>query len=83
VNGNSLKLHLCIFERSQGKHNDLNSYKSFGMYFINFVKFTCSKLDINQKCFLHIQNIETSRINIPFFSNLLFFYQMCTIPFEN
>jgi hypothetical protein len=29
VNGNSLKLHFCIFEKSQGKHNSLNFYKSF------------------------------------------------------
>jgi len=48
MNGNSLKLHFLIFERSQGKHNSLNFYKSFRMLFINFGKFTCSKLDINK-----------------------------------
>jgi hypothetical protein len=27
VNGHSLKLHFCIFEKSQRKHNDLDFHK--------------------------------------------------------
>jgi hypothetical protein len=27
VSGHSLKLHFCMFERSQGKHNSLNCHK--------------------------------------------------------
>ncbi len=29
VNGHSLKLHFCMFENSQGKHNSLDYHKFF------------------------------------------------------
>ncbi len=33
--------------------------------------------------FLHVQNIQTLRVDdLYIFSNIFFFYQMCTIPFE-
>jgi hypothetical protein len=50
VNGHFLKLHFCMFERSQVKHKNLDCY-SFLEYFSLIAKFTCSKVDINQKCF--------------------------------
>jgi len=31
--GHSLKLHFCMFERSQGKHNNLNCHNFFGNIF--------------------------------------------------
>jgi hypothetical protein len=29
VNGHSLKLHFCMFEKSQGKHNSLDYHNGF------------------------------------------------------
>jgi hypothetical protein len=83
VNGKSLKLYFCIFESSQGKHNSLNFYKSFGMFFISFVKYTCSKLDIIKNVFAYSKHSNFKNEQSFFFSNILLFYQMCTIHFEN
>ncbi len=33
VSGHSLKLHICMFERSQGKHNNLNCRKKIWIIF--------------------------------------------------
>jgi hypothetical protein len=33
VSGHSLKEHFCMFERSQRKHNNLDSHNSFGNIF--------------------------------------------------
>ncbi len=35
VNEHSLKLHFCMFERSQVKHNSLDCYNYFGIFSIN------------------------------------------------
>jgi hypothetical protein len=35
VDGHSLKLHFCMFERSQGKHNSLDYHNFFGIFSIN------------------------------------------------
>jgi hypothetical protein len=34
ANEHSLKLHFCMFERSQEKHNSLDCFKFFGIFFI-------------------------------------------------
>ncbi len=57
VSGHSLKLHFWMFERSQGKHNSLDCHK-FLKYFPLIVKFTCSKLDSNQKCFFMFKALK-------------------------
>jgi len=36
VSGHFLKLHFCMFERSQGKHNSLNYHYFFGIFYINY-----------------------------------------------
>ncbi len=51
MSGHSLKLHLCLFERSQGKHNNLDYHNVFWNIFLLIAKFTCSKLDTNKICF--------------------------------
>jgi hypothetical protein len=51
MSGHILKLHFCMFEKSQGKHNSLDCHKSFWKYFPLIAKFICSKLDKNKKCF--------------------------------
>jgi hypothetical protein len=33
VGGHSLKLHLCMFERSQVKHNSMDCHNFFGIIF--------------------------------------------------
>jgi hypothetical protein len=50
MGGNSLKLHFCMFERSQVKHNSLDCHFLLE-YFPLIAKFTWSKLDINQVFF--------------------------------
>jgi hypothetical protein len=35
VNGHSLKLDLCMFEKSQGKHNILDCHYFLGIFSIN------------------------------------------------
>jgi hypothetical protein len=81
VSGHSLKLHVCMFEKSQGKHNSLDCH-FFGEYFSLTAKFTCSKLNTKQKCFYMFKSLKPQKW-IFFFPNVFFFYQMCTIFFEN
>ncbi len=47
VSEHSLKLHFCMFERSQMKRNSLDC-DIFLEYFPLIAKFTCSKLDTNK-----------------------------------
>jgi hypothetical protein len=35
ISGHSLKLHFCMFERSQGKRNSLDCHIVFGIFSIN------------------------------------------------
>jgi hypothetical protein len=70
-------LHFCIFERSQGKHNNLDSH-NFLEYFPLIAKFTFSKLDTNQICFFMFKALKPWEWT-PFLSNVFFFYQMCII----
>jgi hypothetical protein len=44
MSGHSLKLHFCMFERSQGKHNNLDCHKCFWNIF-------------HQLQSLHVQNL--------------------------
>jgi hypothetical protein len=71
VSGHSSKLNFCMFERSQGKHNNLE-WHNFLEYFSLIEKFICSRLNTNHFFFSHIQSIQTSRVD-----NLCFF-QTCT-----
>jgi hypothetical protein len=50
MNGHYLKLHFCMFEISQGKHNSLDFHKVLEYFPIN-CKVTSSNLATNQKCF--------------------------------
>jgi hypothetical protein len=82
VNGHSLKLHFCIFERSQVKHNSLNCH-NFLEYFPLIEKFTCSKFDTNKKCFCMFKAFKLQEWTILVFFRHHFFYQMRTIFSEN
>ncbi len=42
MSGHSLKLHFCMFERSQMKHNNLDCPNVFRIFSL-ITKFTCSK----------------------------------------
>jgi len=33
MSGHSLELHFCVFERSQGNHNNLDCHKFLGLIF--------------------------------------------------
>ncbi len=70
--GHSLKLHFCMFEKSQGKHNILDCQKKFGIFFIDY-KFYMLKDLHKSKMFLHVHSTQTSKMNnLCFFSNILF-----------
>jgi hypothetical protein len=36
VNGHSLKVHFCMFKKSQGKQNSLDYHKILGIFSINY-----------------------------------------------
>jgi len=65
MNGHSLKLHFCMFERSQRKSNSLD-YHNFLQYFSLIAKFTCSKLDPTKKCFYMFKTLKPQK-DIRFF----------------
>jgi hypothetical protein len=66
----SLKLNFCMFEESQGKHNNLECHKVFGIFFI-VENFTCSKFNINQIFFLAYSNHSNLKSGQSlFFSNM-------------
>jgi hypothetical protein len=46
-------------------------------YFSLITKFTCSKLDTNKKMCLHVQSIETLRMDNPCFFQTSFFSTKC------
>jgi hypothetical protein len=80
MSGHFLKLHFCIFEKSQGKHNNLDYYY-YLEYFSLIAKFRCSKFDRNN-FFCMFKALKHQEWIIIFFSNVPFFYKMCTIPFK-
>jgi hypothetical protein len=78
VNRHSFKLYFCMFEKSQRKHNSLDCHNNFWNIF--HCLHTCSKLGGGITCSKHSNPKSGQSL---FFSNVLFFYQMYTIPFEN
>jgi hypothetical protein len=72
VNGHSLKLHFCMFERSQKKHNSLDR-QSLHVQNLTQIK----------KLFCMFKALKPQKWTIIIFFKRPFFYQMCTIPFEN
>ncbi len=84
VNGHSLKLHFYMFERSQGKCIIIwIVIKKIGIFFVN-CKVYMLKVWHTSKKKLHVQNIQTCRMDSPYFSQtFLFPYKMCTILSEN
>ncbi len=71
-------IYTYIFEKSQGKHNNLNSQYFLGIDSIT-CKFQCSKFDANQKSFCVFQTFKPLKSTIIFF-NCLFFLMKCA-PF--
>jgi hypothetical protein len=81
MNGHPLQLHFCMFERSQGKHNSLDCHKKIWNIFHEFQSLHVQSL-IQINLFFYI--FKAFKLNNPcFFSNILFFYQMYSIPFGN
>jgi hypothetical protein len=74
VSGHSLKLHFCMFGRSQGKHNNLIVINVFGIFSIN------CKVWHKSKMFLHIQSIQTLKVDSLCFFQMFFFSTKCA-PF--
>jgi hypothetical protein len=58
VSGHFLELHFCMFERSQGKHNNLDYHRFFGIFFPLLAKFICSMFDTNKKCFYMFKTLK-------------------------
>jgi hypothetical protein len=44
VNGHSLKLHFCVFEKPQVKHNSLDCHKDFWNIFPLIVKISLTQI---------------------------------------
>jgi hypothetical protein len=82
VSGHFLKLHFYMFERSQGKHKSLDCHKVFWNIF-HLLKILYAHNLTQIKKNLHVQSTQTSKVDSPCFFQTFFFYQMCTIPFEN
>ncbi len=82
VSGHSLKLHFCMFERSQMKHNSLDYHNFFGIFSIN-CKVYMFKTWHKSLIFVHLQSIQTLKVDSFWFFKTFFLYKMCTIPFEN
>jgi hypothetical protein len=69
----SLKLHFCMFEKSQEKHNSLDCHKIFQIFFIN-CKVYVLKVWHKSKKKLHVQSTQTSKVyRLCFFQMSLFF----------
>jgi len=73
VSGHSLKLHFCMFERSQRKFNSLDCHKFFIIFSIN-CKVYMFKVWHKSKMFSHVQNIQISRVDNPYFFQMSFFF---------
>jgi hypothetical protein len=66
VNGHSLKLHLCMFDKSQMKHNSLDCQNVFWNIFHQLqILHAKSLTQIN--FFLHVQSTQTSKMDNPWF----------------
>jgi hypothetical protein len=74
MNGHSLKLHFCMFEKSQMKHNSLDCHNFFKIFFINFKVYVLKGWH-KSKMFLHVQSTQTSKVGSPFF-----FKCFCFLP---
>ncbi len=54
----------------------MDHHKKNLIFFIN-CKVTCSKLNTNKKCCLHVQSIQTSKVNNFYFFQTFFFLNKC------
>ncbi len=82
MSGHSLKLRFFMFERSQIKHNSFDYHNFFGIFFIN-CKVYMLKIWHKSLIFVHLQSIQTLKVDNLCFFKTFFLYKMCTIPFEN
>jgi len=74
VNGHSLKLHFCIFERSQVKHKSLDCYK--------FLKNNFHQLQsLHVQSLTQIKNVFTCSKHSSFKSGQSFFFSIKRAPF--
>jgi hypothetical protein len=83
VSGHSLKLHFCVFESHKESIIVWIVIIFLGIFFINYKSYMLKvwpKKFKNFACSKHL-NFESGKFF--FFQMSLFFYQMCTIPFEN
>ncbi len=73
MSGHSLKLDFYMFEISQLKHNKFGLSLLLLEYFPLIAKFTCSKLDANQKYFCMLSlNLPQKWIVLLFLKNSYF-----------
>ncbi len=72
MSGHYLKLHFSMFEKSQGKHNSLGYHFFGGIFSINY-KVHMFKAWHILEMFLHVQSIQTSRVDKPCFFQMFFF----------
>jgi hypothetical protein len=80
VSGHFLKLHFCMFEKSQGKHNSLNCDKFFRIFFIN-CKVYMFKASHKFNFFYMFKTVKAQEWTIFVFFKRLFFPTKCA-PFH-
>jgi hypothetical protein len=82
MNGHSLKLHFVCLKDHKG-NMIVFIVIIFSEYFLLIAKFVGSKLHTNKNCFYLLKAFKLQKWIVLIFSNVIFFSQMCTIPFEN
>ncbi len=79
MSGHFLKLHFCMFEKSQGNHDSLDCHNFFGNIFHKSQSLHVQSLT-QIKFFLHVRSIQTSKMNNLYFFQMSFSFTKCA-PF--
>jgi hypothetical protein len=74
-------MHFCMFKKSQMKHNSLDCHKFFEIFFINF-KFYMLKFWHKTKKQLHVQRIQTSKVDNPCIFQIIFLSKCVPFPLK-
>ncbi len=69
-----LKLHFCMFKKSQRKHNSLNFYIYFGIFSIKLQSLHVQNLTKNQNLFYMFKTLKLQKWTILVFFKCLYFF---------
>jgi hypothetical protein len=80
MSGHSLKLHFCMFERLEGKHNSLDCHKCFWNIFHQLQSLHVQSLTQIKECFCMFKALKPREKTILVFFQTSFFSTKCA-PF--